>query len=385
MVAVSVFRRFDGSGGSDYPGHLDYLRYIDFTASVPAADRGWQMYHPPAYYAVSALAFEALHRLGSDLSLATAGRGIAAAGWAAEGLLAVFAVRAAGGGWLAAGVASILAWLLPGQSIAGSMLYQETFTGTGIGLLVAGVSVAGRRPRLAALCLGAGFAMASLSKFSGLPPALVGGSLGAWALRRRPGLAAAGLLPAAALAALFYGRNLLLFHTPTPLNADLFDLRRWDPLPFGYPSHYFTTLHLSGCAARTSFWGGVWKWFWTDDCFQMPWTQHVRGVYLVAAVMASIAVAAALIWAAVAWRGRPALLACAAAPAALGGAFLVYALRVPSQTTPRGLYLMAGIVPVAVATGLFAERLAVRRWIAGAGYAAALLWGLEMARVTVLA
>ncbi len=59
--------------GFDSIGHIKYVEYIQQKNSLPLADEGWQMYHPPLYYLLSAVALKIL--------------GIAAAG--AEGVTAL--------------------------------------------------------------------------------------------------------------------------------------------------------------------------------------------------------------------------------------------------------------------------------------------------------
>src|SRR5262249_28592869 len=124
-VIIAVYRRFDGRG-FDFEGHLDYLRYVDLSAALPLANQGWQFYQPPAYYVISVVAFEAMHRLGWPGGLTEAARAVATASWGLEGIVAVVAVRITGGNWFGAAAAAALVWLLPGQSIMGSAVYVET-------------------------------------------------------------------------------------------------------------------------------------------------------------------------------------------------------------------------------------------------------------------
>ena len=39
-----LYPRVDPAQGFDFQGHLDYLRYIDLSASLPLASQGWEMY-----------------------------------------------------------------------------------------------------------------------------------------------------------------------------------------------------------------------------------------------------------------------------------------------------------------------------------------------------
>jgi tetratricopeptide (TPR) repeat protein len=41
--------------GFDAKAHLDYIRYIQWNASLPLADEGWELHQPPLYYVISTL------------------------------------------------------------------------------------------------------------------------------------------------------------------------------------------------------------------------------------------------------------------------------------------------------------------------------------------
>ena len=52
--------------------HIDYIRYVFTNADIPAINAGWEMYHPPLYYALVALLAGIVHPIG--ISLVTAAR-----------------------------------------------------------------------------------------------------------------------------------------------------------------------------------------------------------------------------------------------------------------------------------------------------------------------
>lgn len=379
-----AYRRVNPTIGFDYPGHLDYVRYIDLTLSIPLADRGWQMYHPPAYYALAAGVFEMVHRLGLAATITDVGRWVSTAAWVLEGVTAVATVRLLGGGWVASSVAAALVWLLPGQAIMGTMLYNETLTGLGVGLMTLGLVLWWRHRPVGLVPLGAGFALALLSKYSGAVAAATAFPIIIYVGRDRLRATLAALAPGLALAGAYYLRNLLVFGTPAPLNAELFDLRSWDPFGWGHPSGFFTALDLSRCAAQHSFWGGFWKWFWAADCFTaLPWPDVVGRSLLVGALAATALIAVALAWSAARALTHPILLYVFAVPAVVFVAFLTYNLRVPSATADKGVYVLAVIVPVAVATGLFVHR-GVRSWMTVVLYVVILGWSLDMAHASGL-
>src|SRR2546423_6247319 len=182
-----LYPRVNPVQGFDYQGHLDYVRYIDLTASLPLANQGWEMYHPPAYWALTAVIFEVIHRLGAGLSLTDAGQGLSTAAWMLEGVVAAAVVRALGGNWIGAAAAAGLTWLLIGQSIVGTALYNETLTGLGVGTLILGAALWDRRGRAGLVLLGLGFALAILSKYSGLLAAVAAAPSGIWVARGPPG------------------------------------------------------------------------------------------------------------------------------------------------------------------------------------------------------
>jgi hypothetical protein len=391
-IVWAVYARYDGTG-FDYDGHLDYLRYVDFAGSFPLADRGWQFYHPPAYYAISAVTFEAAHRLGWPGTLTDAGRAVATTAWILEGVIAAAAVRVTGGNWVGIGAAAALVWLLPGQSIMGSMIYMETMAGLGEGMLVLGVIGWSRGRWWAPWCVAVGFPLASLSKFSGLTAAAATVPILIWVNRTQLRATLVALLPGAVMVAAFYLRNVLAFHTPTPLNSELFHLQAWDPFGrWGNPPGFFIRFDQGlaqvprlgvPCAAVDSFWGGVWKWLWASDCLQLPWRNQVRGWLLAGALLATLAALIALIWVLIRGRREPALSVLALVPAVVFIAFTFYVIRVPSGTADKGVYLLNAIVPVAVAVGLLLDRLTTRAPIAIGVYVIVLAWGADMAHASV--
>jgi hypothetical protein len=287
--------------------------------------------------------------------------------------------------------AAALVWLLPGQSMVGSMVYMETLTGLGEGLMVLGALAWSRGRRWGLVAVGVGFPLASLSKFSGLVAAFVVLPVVLWTSRQRLRVVLA-LVPGAIPVAAFYVRNALVFGTPTPLNSELFGLATWDPLHrWGIPPGYFTRFDQGGshvmlgsaCASYDSFWGGAWKWLWATDCFPMPWRDHVGGWLLAGAVLATLAVLVALAWVAVRALREPALVILAAVPAVVFVAFVYYVIRVPTGTANKGAYLLNAIVPAAVALGLLTDRLTRARLpLAAAAYVVVLAWGMEMAHAS---
>jgi hypothetical protein len=383
-LLIHLYPRVDPTHGFDYQGHLDYIRFIDMTASLPLANQGWEMYHPPAYWALTAIIFEAIHRVGVALTLTDAGQALSTAAWILEGVIAAAVVRVFGGNSIGAAAAAALTWLLIGQSIVGTALYNETLTGLGLGTLILGAALWYRGRRIGLLLLGIGFPLAILSKYSGLVAALVAAPLIIWWSRDRLKPTLIALLPGAVLGALYYGRNLLVFGTPLPTNIELFNLRSWDPLGWGHPAGYFTSLSPGYCAATHSFWLGLWKWLWATDCFPIaPWRNVVEEKLLVVALATTIIILAALVWGI--WHSRrdPGVLVLPATGVAIIAAYILYNVRWPAISSDKGIYLLAAIVPVAAVVGLLVDRLSRRAPAALISYGAILGWSAFMVRAAL--
>lgn len=379
-IVALVYARFDATKGFDYGGILDYVRYFDLTRSIPLANRGWQMYHPPAYFVATAALFEVFHQIGLTLTMTNAGQWLSTAAWFIEGVVAIAAVRAWRGSWLGAVAAAAIIWMLPGQAMVGSMLYNETMTDLAVGMVVLGIALAPRSWRWGLALVAVGIPLAALSKYSGLAAAVAAMPFVIWQFRHRLVAALLALTPGALVVALYYGRNLRVFGTPVPLNAILFDLQSWDPIGWGHPAGFFSRIDFSSCSARVSFLGGFWKWFFASDCFNAaPWSSTLSPPLLIGALLSTAVVLAAMAWVILTWRTDVARLVLVAIPAVVFIAFVLYIIRVPSATANKGVYALSAIVPLAVATGLFTSR-----WIRSArastiGYIGIIGWSLLMA------
>lgn len=369
-VAVSAHAAFDPAIAGDHDAELEYLRYLDEHRRLPLATEGFAMYHPPAYYVISV----AVSKLG--MGLVTAARTVATVAWVLEGLVAGAIVRRLGGRGAGMAAAVALVWLLPGQANVATRIYMETTVGLGVGLALLGLVELHQGRRSGYWWLGIGVPLAGLSKFSGLVALAVILPALAWSQRARLRQLVAALAPGLALMAAFYGRNVVHFGTPAPLNADLFRLKDLGGLYAARPPGFFTRLALGPCAAEHSFYGSAWKWLWATDCsVKAPWRDTVTGWLLVVALLTTVVVAAAWCRAALAGRRDVPWLAVAGIPAAVFVAFVGYTLRVPSGSS--GLYLLVALVPVAVALGGLVSGLPQR--LDRLAYAGVLAWGVAMA------
>ncbi len=369
-MGVAAYRVFDPAIAGDHSAQVEYLEFIRQRHRPPLAEQGFAMYHPPAYYLLSVV----VSYVG--LSLTDAARAVATTAWALEGVVAAVIVARLGGRWAASAAAAGLVWLLPGQANVATRIYPETLVGLGVGLLVLGMVELRRESRNGYWWLGLGVPLAGLTKFSGLVALAVVLPVVVWTERARLRPLAAVLAPGLGLMALFYGRNVAHYGTPTPLNADLFHLERLGGLYAAYPKGFFTRLSLGRCAAEHSFYGSAWKWLWATDCgVKPPWRDSVDGWLLVVALLTSLVVLVAWLWAARTGRRHLAWAAIALVPLALLVAFIAYNVRVPSGSS--GLYVLVGIIPVAVALGGFASGLPVRFDVLA--YTATLGWAVAMA------
>ncbi len=371
LVALKAYRAFDPAISGDHDAQVEYLRWLQVHHWPPRADQGFAFYHPPLYYWASVI----VARL-AGLGLTDGGRAMATAAWFLEGLVAAIIVVRVRGRWVGAAAAAALVWLLPGQANVATRIYPETTAGLGVALLVLAVVELRDNRRWGYIWLGIGVPVTGLSKFSGLVALVVVVPAVMWLRRDQLRRLAIALAPGAALLAAFYGRNVALYGTPTPLNADLFRIAERGPLYAHYPPGFFTRVSLGRCAAERSFYGSVWKWMWATDCgAKPPWRDVVDGWLLVIALATTVLVVAAWAWAA--WSGRRNLAwaSIAAVPVMVLVGFLAYNVRVPSGSS--GLYLLVGIVPVAVAVGGLISRLPTRYDVVT--YAAVVVWCLAMA------
>jgi len=58
ILALNNIGKIPINVGMDIAGHIQYIRYIANNASIPLADKGWQMFQPPFFYVISALIYK---------------------------------------------------------------------------------------------------------------------------------------------------------------------------------------------------------------------------------------------------------------------------------------------------------------------------------------
>ena len=398
--------RIRHSQGFDAHAHVEYIESILETRRLPLADEGWEMYQPPLYYAVSALALGAFGLTpGSDSGLALL-RGIS---WAC-GLVMLVMVLAS------------LRLLFPGRSapqLVGLTLaafvpvhlsiYQgitnEAFAAT-VSLVAIYLGLRALRdedPSPAAhAALGVALGAALLAKTTALLVAIL--VLGALGIRlvtlrrssRRAWLVGLGLpsLFCLAVSGWHYARVWARFGSPLVGNWDIESGQLWwqqpgyrtagDYLRFG---RVFTSPSFSGF---NGFLDGMWSTFWGDGLWsgvgtlegRPAWNwSHVQAGYLLALGPAVLILAGGIVAIAVLVRragaapppgkatphSAPALaggLFLAAAAAAYLLALLAYSLAVPSYATFKAFYALPAVLPLAACAGLGFETLTRGRPVA---------------------
>ena len=66
LMAVNNVGKLPIYLGMDYPGHLEYIRYVADGKGIPYAGQGWQMFQAPLYYLLSAPLFQLFQGVAWD-------------------------------------------------------------------------------------------------------------------------------------------------------------------------------------------------------------------------------------------------------------------------------------------------------------------------------
>lgn len=278
---VVFFRKvllFPADVGFDAAAHLEYIDWIASRHALPNPGDGNVTYHPPLYYALSALLLATLEPLGigrhAVVSLLPMASGLGMVFVAA----AMMRALVPGAPWLEVG-AILAASLLPMNLTLASCASNEAphaFLAS-LALLVA--LRAHLRPcashRDDAL-LGALLGAALLTKYSSLVwlPLLVGAVAGKRLLIERTTLAraASGIALASgvaiAIAGWVYARNALLTGDPLVWNLNAIPGKSWWQLPGFHTVDYFVrfgdALTLPWFASFHSFWDSLYSTLWGD-------------------------------------------------------------------------------------------------------------------------
>ncbi|MBW2363067.1 MAG: hypothetical protein JRG84_19385 [Deltaproteobacteria bacterium] len=368
--------------GFDARHHLAYVDFLREHRSLPQASDGWSMFHPPLYYAATALAVEASERVGAHPRL----------GWKLVGLLAgltsalavgLLARRVFGRDSSEAAFATLLAGTLPMNVILSSYVTNESLHAAFATCLVASTAAllltpTTKRTALAAWTLWV--ALAALTKYTAWIVAGVGAfflwakwlrieAAGARAITGRVACAAGGV---ALLAGWFSVRAYANTGQWFPLNVDLpGETHVWWSQP-GYTTAAFFT-HFGEVfghpflAGTHSAWDAFYSTFWGDGQLageMIAARRHPRWDWQLMAAGYALAAPATFLMGVGALRAlRLSLLARDPGQRAVHAYLLTFAwllglsvlymtLRQPDYGLAKAFYGLAGLAPLACWFGL---------------------------------
>jgi tetratricopeptide (TPR) repeat protein len=376
--------------GFDVEGHLDYVRHLLDKGSLPLAEQGWQMYHPPLYYALAALVLKAASLPPGEPAGIVALRFLNLVFAAANILLAAASLRLVFPGRpRRQAIGLVLAAALP------ALLYvfqYPTNEALAITLSTATVYLALRVVRverarwLDAVLLGACLGAALLAKFSAL--LLVPVAAAAPLLRRierreeKAGrlvaLALLSLASAAAVSGWHYARVWARYGVPIVGNWDRAAGAPWWQDP-GYRTvwDYLRFGPSLGAPLYAGLHGGVWDGLyatlWSDTLcggveslmYRPPWSYETMAAGVLLALLPTVGIllgAAALL---VRFLRRPeaALGLILLLAFVTGSAVISMTLLVPYYATVKAFYGLVALVPLCALGAAGIDLLAGRaRW-----------------------
>lgn len=374
--------------GFDARHHIEYVEFLREHRHLPVATDGWSMFHPPLYYAATALLVEladADARWGWKLVGVLAGLG------SALGCLAL-AAALHGRRSRETALAGLLAGTLPMNAYVSSYVTNESLhaaLATTLAWATVRLLLARETSRRALLGWAALVAAAALTKYTAWIVACVAGFFlcvkwwrieraGAGELARRVGLAAACV---AALAGWFAVRALATSGQLFPLNVDLpGETQVWWSQPGFYTPAFFSefgaVLRHPFLAGTHSAWDAFYSTLWGDGQLAGQMLARLRHPYwdweLMAAGYALALPASLLIVLGAARACRLALrepdphrraaysFVCTLAWALLLSV-LYMTLRQPDYGLAKAFYGLAGMAPLTLFFGLGAG--AADRWL----------------------
>jgi len=365
----------------DGPAHVAYVDHVAEHWRAPLAEQGWQMYHPPLFYAVAAALRAGLSPISpwfsSVVFLQLVNTGFGLASLACSGLLLR---RLLPRDRAARGLAFVLVATLPMTLVMNSQVTNEVLAGSLVSctLLVAsrwlfdGEFGATRAALLGGLC-----GLALLAKFSGLFVlvsilTLLGLRAAGAPVPRRLEIARRALLllaVAAALAGWFYLRNWLRYGDPFVGNWDSASGFHYEQTP-GYRTAGFYLRfgehlwHLPEWSRWSGFWEGLYGTLWADaQGFVVPHDDArgrlVGSLLLWLALLPTLAIITGLVRAVrllLARWDHPLFLLVTTSLWTLG-AIVLFSLEVPFFSTVCAFFGLSLLPALAVFAGLGLERL----------------------------
>jgi 4-amino-4-deoxy-L-arabinose transferase-like glycosyltransferase len=265
--------------------HLDYIKYVASTWRVPVATQGWEMYHPPLYYFVSAIVYKVMGGAQGEPASIRAVQVLGMLSGLACLLLSWLILRICSRsnksvqvlGWCIAAFLPMLLYMAPTIS-------NEIFSAGVISLSMYLLMRYGFQESISirqATILGLMFGLAMLSKYTAFLFFLI--AVGIFLLRlwirpdrlkREMAILLIFVTVACSVCGWFYVRNIILFHNPFVTNGD-----EQSGFHFEQPQGYRTLgFYFRFGAALTrapersrwfSFWDGYYGSMWMDTHFNM--------------------------------------------------------------------------------------------------------------------
>lgn len=357
--------------GFDVEGHLQYVEWVASNHRIPLATDGWEMYHPPLYYVLSALLYAAVKGAA----------GVETAQWAIRaiplscGLLQVEVARRTlrhvfpGRDDLQA-LGTLVAGALPMSLYMSQTVSNEPMAALATGAVLLGacalVGLGGKPPaRWRVPVLGAALGLALLTKFTAVllvPIVALAVFHGLRSGGRTPLGAALGAAAAIGIAAAvsgwYYARNLVVLGKVFASNWDPeIGIAWWQDPGFRTLRDYLAfgdSLSYPVLSGVQRFWDAVHSTFWldgllsgqTDIRFIPPWNTGpmLSGAWLGFVPALAMAAGAVATLAAPAPEKRPAQLLSLAAIGIHVLALAYFTLKVPFYSTGKAFYTL-GLLP----------------------------------------
>lgn len=404
--------------GFDAPAHMQYIELIRTGLRLPLADEGFSTYHPPLAHATTALVAAIF---GASPESAQAGVAYRLVSFVSGAACVLFAGLTAALLWRRderrVAVTILVAASLPVGVYMAAYLGNESMHAAWISaaLFVATrILVCERARRSDLVWLGGLLGAALLTKFTAvaLAPLILAFVLAKLALlEARPArevaiIAAAWVAGMTAMSGWVYARNLWHFGDPLVWNLDVPGAASWWLQPGfhtpGWLLSFGDGMRHPVFAGFASFWDGLYSTFWGDGLVAGMQSAHTRhgawnddlmlvGFWLALPATVGIFWGGARAVYAGAHRGAEpggvdlARMLLAAVAATLLASCLLLSLRLPFYAQNRASYLLAAIVPISIFAADALIGLDEALPPAGRRVGRALVFGLSLALLLVLA
>jgi hypothetical protein len=385
LLFAAKYQRIPLEMGFDVAGHLAYIRYILTQGSIPLANEGWSMYHPPLFYLAAAGMLALVDpAVGGDAERWAMRLLPFASAFGCVGVTFVVARRLFPGDVLRTTAAVLVAGLLPLNLYMAAYVSNEASHAflASLSFAAAVAVMSGRegssRSKLSSVgLLGLMMGLALLTKFTSLiivPLVLVFVAL-EWrvvegrSVRSILGAVTAMVSIVVLVAGWFYARNWLHFRDPLQWNLDQPGGGTWWQLPGYHTVRYFLrfgeALRHPYYSSFQSLLDGVYSTFWGDGMLAGRTAMRLRNpmwnydymsvTYVISVPATLIMLLGFALMVRESFRGPPgprrcvfSLFATVLYMTAFG--LLAGALRYPFWATVKAAYALPAIVPLAVAS-----------------------------------